>query len=206
MCLHLTRTHGARLTKGCEGGQPFAAMEYAEKKGGLVPESCLPYLKSEGGPMGTCDDEPCLKFQKTPKCPKDILRRNPECADGSGKRWSDVALPLMSQHILQLSTPMAMEIMTYGPIVASMSVYDDLLNYTGGVYRQQSDKLVGAHAVKIIGWGSTPEPYWLVQNSWTSRWGEEGFFRIRRGDDYCECGICNLAVAGRFYGNHSGLA
>ena len=88
-------------------GQPFAAMEYAEKKGGLVPESCLPYLKSEGGPMGTCDDEPCLKFQKTPKCPKDILHRNPECADGSGKRWSDVALPLMSQHILQLSTPMA---------------------------------------------------------------------------------------------------
>ena len=44
-------------------------------------------------------------------------------------------------------------------------VYDDLLNYTGGVYRQKSDKLVGAHAVKIVGWGSTPEPYWLVQNS-----------------------------------------
>ncbi len=29
-----------------------------------------------------------------------------------------------------------------------------------------------------IGWGSYPEPYWLVQNSWGANWGDRGRGRI----------------------------
>jgi hypothetical protein len=79
------------------------------------------------------------------------------------------------------------------------------------VYKQQSDKAVGAHAVKISGWGQDPKEggYWLVQNSWTSRWGEEGYFRIAMSldedKDPCECNICNMGVGGMFMGNHTDL-
>ena len=191
--------------KGCEGGQPWAAMSYAHEKGGLVPEACYPYLKPDG-PIGTCSDEPCLKFQTTPKCPASLFHKDPICADASRRHWKDVAVELtQSDYIVQLSTPMALEIMHYGPITASMVVYNDFLNYTSGVYRVNSDTAVGAHAVKIIGWGSDPEPYWLVQNSWTTRWGEGGYFRIRRGDNSCEANICNLCNAVMWYGNHSDL-
>jgi hypothetical protein len=38
------------------------------------------------------------------------------------------------------------------------------------------------------------------------RWGDEGYFKILRGDDSCECNICNLCTAGIFYGNHSDLS
>jgi hypothetical protein len=35
-----------------------------------------------------------------------------------------------------------------------------------------------AHVMVAIGWGSYPEPYWLVQNSWGAKWGDRGRGRI----------------------------
>merc|ERR1711972_50345 len=43
-------------------------------------------------------------------------------------------------------------------------------------------------AVKIVGWGTdNGVDYWKVANSWGASWGEEGYFRILRGQD--ECGM-----------------
>ncbi|MCL4162342.1 UNVERIFIED_CONTAM: hypothetical protein GTU68_000881, partial [Idotea baltica] len=46
-----------------------------------------------------------------------------------------------------------------------------------------------------VGYGSdatTGEKFWIVKNSWGESFGEEGFFRIRRGTD--ECSIESMAV------------
>lgn len=65
-----------------------------------------------------------------------------------------------------------------------------------GVYTRKSRKCIYGHAVKIIGWGTEKGvDYWLVANSWNTNWGDDGFFKIRRGTD--ECGIeSTLIVAG----------
>ena len=49
---------------------------------------------------------------------------------------------------------MQLELLRAGPGVASFDVYDDFYSYASGVYvRSGTAKLIGAHAVTLIGWG-----------------------------------------------------
>jgi len=82
------------------------------------------------------------------------------------------------------------ELMTQGPLVAIIRVYSDLFMYSKGVYTKTNlaaAKEVGHHAVRIVGWGEEDGlRYWEVANSWGKYWGEEGFFKIKRGSNECE--------------------
>ena len=88
--------------------------------------------------------------------------------------------------------------MTHGPVEVGFFVYMDFAHYKRGVYRRSSRAIrpVGGHAVRLLGWGEDPDagPYWLAANSWSSAWGEGGFFRIRRGTN--EAGIETTPAAG----------
>ena len=87
------------------------------------------------------------------------------------------------------------EIVNNGSVQAGMSVFEDLLVYKSGVYQHLEGNFIGGHAVKIIGYGiEKGVKYWLIANSWNDTWGENGFFKILRGEDHC--GIENGVVAG----------
>lgn len=48
------------------------------------------------------------------------------------------------------------------------------------------------HAVLLVGYGTeNGVDYWKVKNSWSTSWGEGGFFRLKRGVDMC--GIADSA-------------
>jgi len=74
------------------------------------------------------------------------------------------------------------DILAHGPSQASMFLVPDFEVYHTGVYTTAATQYIGAHAVKIMGWGEdNGTPYWLVANSWNTEWGEVGRFRIERG-------------------------
>jgi len=172
---------------GCQGGDPGSAWQYAQTDG-LVTEACLPYLTSEGGPIPTCPpaSQPCLNFVNTPSC-------KPKCANKvpfSGDKHF-----VSSVYQVNSVSSIMTEITTNGPVEAAFTVYEDFLAYKTGVYIHKTGQAVGGHAIKMIGFGTEGGVnYWLCQNSWTTSWGDGGYFKIRRGTD--ECVIEDDVVAG----------
>jgi len=95
---------------------------------------------------------------------------------------------------LQSASAIAKSIYEGGPVETAFTVYSDFENYASGVYQHTSGTILGGHAVRIVGWGSdNGVDYWKVANSWNPYWGEDGYFRIVRGDD--DCGIESGAMA-----------
>lgn len=63
-----------------------------------------------------------------------------------------------------------------------MVVFEDLLDYSNGIYHYNHGEIIGAHAILLVGWGSDEngQEYWEVQNSWGEDWGYDGgFFMIK---------------------------
>lgn len=51
--------------------------------------------------------------------------------------------------------------------------------YITGVYKHESGRALGGHAIKILGWGvDNGTPYWIVANSWNPDWGNNGILTI----------------------------
>jgi cathepsin B len=165
---------------GCEGGDPDDAWSFVQSTG-LVTDACYPYS------IPTCPpaQQPCLNFVDTPNCLSSCNNTDP---------W----VPYMLSSVYDVSSDASAiqsEIYTNGPVEACFTVYSDFLNYKSGVYQYESGDALGGHCVKIIGWGVEGGlPYWLINNSWTTYWGDNGQFKILRGQD--ECGIEDDVVAG----------
>jgi C1A family cysteine protease len=171
---------------GCNGGSLTSAWTYAWVRG-LATEECMPYLQADGGPFETCAAaaEPCLPpFQQTPACVE-------QCANSS--------TPWQVHHLSEVyeiwsASDYKAELMSYGPFQISMTVLSDFVHYKSGVYVPHANATeLGGHAITLHGWGQEAGvDYWLVSNSWTPTWGDNGRFKIKQG----VVGIDDGGVAG----------
>ena len=84
---------------------------------------------------------------------------------------------------------LAKAVASVGPIsVAIDSSHDSFMHYSHGIYKEPFCHENVDHAVLVVGY--TPD-YWIIKNSWGTKWGEKGYMKMKRGDN--ECSIASFA-------------
>lgn len=164
--------------QGCEGGFPYLVAKHGAEFG-MVDAECHPYTARNSECHTKCTSER-------------MFLTNYSYVGGFMGGCSEVA--------------MMREIYENGPIMVAFQAPPDLFYYTGGIYtgpspRSEPQGVNGVnvwqqtnHAVVAVGWGVDPKTgvkYWKLKNTWGLRWGENGYFRIRRGTN--ECGVESMA-------------
>jgi len=152
------------IDQGCNGGLPSNAYNVIKKLGGLETEGDYPYDAA---------DEKCKLDQSKLKVYVN----------------DSVALPTNEEEL-------ARWVAEKGPI--SIGINANLMQfYFGGISHPWKIFCRPSgidHGVLIVGYGVEKEkPYWIIKNSWGPDWGEEGYYRIYRGDG--SCGVNQMATS-----------
>eukprot|EP00033_Pygsuia_biforma_P000128 GCRY01000163.1.p1 GENE.GCRY01000163.1~~GCRY01000163.1.p1 ORF type:complete len:520 (+),score=134.30 GCRY01000163.1:56-1561(+) len=150
---------------GCDGGQPYLAMEWMQSAGGAVFEENYPYKMLDN-------------YCNPPKI-EPIVSGYVNITSGD-------------EEALKAAV-------AQGPVSVAINVPESLLFYTEGVYEEEQCKNTFfdlEHGVLVVGYGTdaaTGKDYWLVKNSWSTHWGDNGYIKMRRNHNNM-CGIATAAV------------
>jgi len=149
---------------GCNGGDPASALQYYQSK----PSRSASHYRYTAR-HGSCKS-------RGPAGPK-VATTGFAC--GGSCRGKE--------------STMLSELRKYGPMVIIVNANHAWQYYKGGVMSPShcsSSGSAGNHAVVVVGYSS--KGYWIVRNSWGTRWGEHGYIRLRYGHN--TCGMANYVV------------
>lgn len=85
---------------------------------------------------------------------------------------------------------------TVGPVSVAFQVITGFKDYKSGVYKADkcgTGPMDVNHAVLAVGYGTDPTDgdFWIIKNSWSAAWGDQGFFKMARGVNMCGIKNCN---------------
>ena len=172
-------TCGTGPNQGCNGGYIDGAFKFAQRTGVVTGEDltdttqCKPYFVNSfiNAVAPSCRNH----------CTNPLYRRSYTADRMRIIGYKAYSLSVMTK--ADLISAVKEALIRRGTLVAYMDIYYDIYTYSSGVYRTNGVNKLGAHAVRLIGWGTDPAggDFWLLANSWGPFWGEKGFFRIAQG-------------------------
>jgi len=146
---------------GCDGGEADTAMQWIMENRGMATEHSYPYLSQ---------DHFCAAGERD-----------------SGVKLTGYANVTGGESALQDA------VATKGPVaIAIDAAHPEFEFYSEGVYynaacKNEADDL--DHEVLVVGYGTEDgQDYWLVKNSWSTHWGNNGYIKMARNRDN-NCGI-----------------
>jgi KDEL-tailed cysteine endopeptidase len=155
--------------KGCSGGLMDYAYEFIIKNKGIDTEEDYPYTAMDGECIGPKKNRRVVTIDSYQDVPEN----------------DEVALKKAAAH-----QPIA---------VAIEADAKSFQLYGGGVYDDPTCGTSLNHGVLVAGYGKDPQfgNYWIVKNSWSPEWGDNGYIRLRMGSSDIQ-GMCGIAMAPSF--------
>jgi hypothetical protein len=206
---------------GCNGGFPMGNMIYAGGYGSGSPMSTIwgnnpetltttnicaegvyPFTSGSSGPQ--CGSPSCQHSAASAGiCKSHVVSSCPTSVSVTSFR--DIKLDDQSLMAAIAERPVSIT------IAAECAPFN---NYAGGIL--DTPECAGGkidHAVLAVGYGTDAgKDYWLIKNSWGTKWGENGYVKVARGKNMlcinCKGGSTNMALGVKLYGppGPSGLA
>lgn len=163
---NLVDCSGTYGNNGCSGGNTGQAFEYIKENGGIDTEKCYPYNGRE---------RECTF--------------NPENIGATVSGY--VRIPQANEIKLQQA------IAVVGPVSVSIDAsLHSFQFYKEGIYFEPScNNLQLGHAVLAVGYGVDEKglEYYIVKNSWSPGWGDNGYIKMARNRGN-NCGIATRAT------------
>jgi cathepsin L len=154
---------------GCNGGQMDGAFKYAIDNG-MCTEASYPYVSGVTKTGGNCQS--CSAVDHFSSC-SDVKPNDQISLKGA---------------VAQQPVSIAIE--------ADTKYFQ---SYSSGVLTSTSCGQNLDHGVLIVGYGTENGiKYWLVKNSWSTSWGDQGYVKIARSDSTNDKGICGIAMQPSF--------
>ncbi|XP_040900360.1 procathepsin L-like isoform X2 [Toxotes jaculatrix] len=153
-------------SSGCGGGRMTSAFKYVQTNGGINSEEDYPTVAKE---------QPC-RYNKNSAIPVQCkgfkeIPEGDECA-------------------------LAEALHDVGPLSVAMDTSSKtfMLYKSGVYYNPECDHDSINHGMLLVGYGETAheEKYWIVKNSFGTKWGEKGYIRVARNRGN-HCGIASDA-------------
>lgn len=161
----LNPTFSPQMLFACGGGAcergwlPGAAASFL-KSNGVTDEACMPYTSGSTNLDASCSDR---------------------CADASSRTFKISSFSKTGGIFGGGSIEAVKAALQKGPLMTTLTVYEDFITYSSGVYLHTKGSSLGGHAVSLIGYDDAKKA-WLVRNSWGEEFGENGYVWVAYAD------------------------
>lgn len=166
---------------GCDGAWPQTYLDWLEINGEYNQmESSYPYTSGSSGDVTRCS-------------PSSGGYNSNNMVTGMQNQWftdeNDMEYLLMEQ-----------------PVITAVQATNNWGGYSHGVLddylccdaASDSSCVYNLnHAVLVVGYGhdsASGLDYWLIKNSWSTSWGESGYFKLKRGTGHCGVGSLHQTI------------
>lgn len=168
-------------TGGCEGATTELAMEYILQNG-CQNSSQWPYdARTQDCPVNSAAQQGEIWGRLG-----DLLHREEQrstTANIGSARWGMLGYRKLPENRV---APLLLALYEQGPVAVTVGAGSAWNMYHSGVMSSCRKNVVISHAVVLLGYGESQgrrnkvHQYWLLQNSWGKRWGENGLIRLQR--------------------------